>query len=100
MSTIPSAEWQNPSCGACFRETRCEGSGEFICEDCSLVFRGWDLVGSFLNEEDVRCSSRCNNLWHAPHRVEFGLAWECYPCALPRGHASMHWNPCGPKDES
>jgi len=90
---LPSAEFQNPSCGACFRETHNDGDF-YVCEACGLAFDNDDLEAFFLDESDEPCGEPCGNWWHGDGRLNPSSRMKCYPCALPKGHASDHWTGC------
>ena len=86
---LPSAEFQNPSCGACFRETRHDGDG-FVCGACGLAFDNDDLEASFLDDSHEPCGEPCGDQWHRDKLMPM----KCHPCALPKGHTSDHWTGC------
>lgn len=101
--TLPDAEPQNPTCGACIGELSHDGDG-FVCYDCGLYFDPVRLEASYLDDEAEPCGEPCANEWHEPDRLRPGSRWECSPCSLPEGHGSDtyppirsgHWEPCRP----
>lgn len=92
--TLPAAEHQAPSCGACGAETRCDEPGYFQCDDCGLMFDGVYLIASYLDPEADPCGKPCTNSWHRPNAIQSGKGFECVPCALPDGHTSDCWHDC------
>lgn len=91
---LPRGEMANPSCGACNAETRWHVLG-WQCEDCGLKFVGDDLEASYLDDDAKQCAEPFGNWWHGDGKIGVGWRFECHPCQLPAGHASvMHYHGC------
>jgi hypothetical protein len=93
VTALPDAEAQYPRCGACGRETDYDGDN-FCCYDCGLGFDTDDMTAFYLDPDLDACGHPCDNTWHRPDAIEVGRGYECQPCALPRGHKSVHWTAC------
>ncbi|MBM7280335.1 hypothetical protein JTZ10_21560 [Gordonia rubripertincta] len=97
--SLPSAEHQSPSCGACQSETSHDGD-DFVCEDCQLAFDSYTLEARFLDEDVEPCGKPCENTWHGDHKIHRGQGYRCHPCQLPKGHEEFggwhHWTGCEP----
>lgn len=93
--SLPNCRVQNPSCGACGRETRHDGES-FYCEDCCLDYGDGEdhTEATFRDEESEPCAAACDNYWHGPHKIRYGEGYDCSPCALPKDHTSLHWTNC------
>lgn len=90
--TLPSAEWQYPSCGSCYGDTQYE-DGFYDCHDCGLTFDQEDLSAEFTDPDAPPCGNPCDNIWH--NSRDLG-PYDCKPCVLPKGHTSDHWTDCRP----
>ena len=92
---LPNADHQYPACGCCGGDTTSYGDGEFYCEDCELGFDEATLTAHFRDPEAPVCGIECDNDWHKrPGAIYPGVSFDCRPCALPKGHTSMHWTGC------
>lgn len=93
LTTLPSASWQDPSCGACYGETAHDGDG-YACYRCGLWFdQDDDLAASYLDEDAEPCGEPCSNTWHGSPSLG---PYDCHPCHLPAGHEYDHNTPCVP----
>lgn len=92
---IPSAEPQEPACGACGGNTTFTDEW-FVCEDCRLGFDANSLSPEFIYHDDSPCGEPCTNRWHGPGKLNARMEFTCYPCSLPSGHTSLHWFGCEP----
>lgn len=92
--SLPHAEHQYPSCGACGGDTDRDGD-DYYCDDCGLTFVGNDLTPEFRDPDDSVCGVPCGNTWHRPGALWKGTTFDCGTCELPKGHASpFHWTDC------
>lgn len=95
MSELPSAEWQNPSCGACHGDVEHDG-GSFVCADCRLTFDSLDLTAERIDPDEPVCGHACDSSWHADHAITPGGGFQCGTCPLTAGHTSPHYTACLP----
>lgn len=95
--SLPSAEHQPPSCGACGGDTDYDGD-EYYCDDCDLGFDEQTLEASFRDPDAEVCGHPCDSKWHKDNAITVGQGFKCNSCQLPKGHDNgggwFHWTDC------
>lgn len=91
---LPPAEWQYPTCGACYADTDTDGDDYYTCYPCGLTFSTSDLTAEYLDDTAEPCGHPCDNTWHATGAIKPGWTYLCTTCQLPAGHRSRHWTNC------
>lgn len=87
------AEYAQPLCGVCCRETDCEGD-YWVCRDCRLFYELPTLEARYFDEDKEPCGQACNSCHGYASLLPPGWGRECRTCALPAGHTSAHWHGC------